>query len=392
MRRVLVFAIVLAAAPASADDREDARREFAAGQAADKTKDWQTAIEHYLRANDLVPHPFAIYNIAVDYDLLGQPREAATWYQRYLDAAPDSPDRTKVAKALADLKTRPAKLTVHTTPAGARVSIDGTPVGVTPYAGVTRGGTHRIAVEREGSRDEREITIEFGEPADVEITLAATAPPSGPSGTLLVAGAPLGAIVTIDGMSAGVVPATVMLPPGPHAVRVAAYGYAPSEQQANIESGQTTRVDVALVKGDGTDLATKIQIGYVLGVAGGVDTRGDGTVVLGEFGARAGQYEGLVRVGRAMNATAVDLIVRWAFLKTKLSPFLGGGYAFTSGSGGSGYTLLAGFRFDLTRGERLGLSLLADIGVRSYTATGTDGFTETKAAIPIGLSLDVIYR
>src|SRR4051812_22596284 len=170
---LLVCAVVLSARPAVADDREEARKAFADGQAADKQEDWQTAIEHYLRAYDLVPHHFALYNIARDYERLGQLREASTWYQRYVEAAPPSPDRAKVQKLLGEIKLRPAKLTVKSTPSGARVTIDGVKAGVTPFTAPVRGGGHRVAVELDGERDERDVALEFGEPETVELTLKA---------------------------------------------------------------------------------------------------------------------------------------------------------------------------------------------------------------------------
>jgi len=100
--RVLVLAwLVLWALVARAgadndalDTREEARREFTLGQEADKRKDWAKAIEHYLRANDLVSHPFTMFNIATDYERLGRLREAATWYERYIEATPDEADKS----------------------------------------------------------------------------------------------------------------------------------------------------------------------------------------------------------------------------------------------------------------------------------------------------------
>src|SRR5438128_4562678 len=122
----LVAAVVLMiAGPVRADDREEARKAFTAGQASDKAEDWQGAIEHYMRAYDLMPHHFALYNIARDYERLGQLREAAAWYVRYVDAAPPSADRDKVQRLIGELKVRPAKLTVKSTPEGARVTVDG---------------------------------------------------------------------------------------------------------------------------------------------------------------------------------------------------------------------------------------------------------------------------
>src|SRR5207247_5519771 len=119
---------------------------------------------------DLMPHHFALYNIARDYERLGQLREAAAWYVRYVDAAPPSADRDKVQRLIGELKVRPAKLTVKSTPEGARVTVDGQRVGVTPFVAPIRGGGHRVAVELDGERDERDVALESGEPETVAVT------------------------------------------------------------------------------------------------------------------------------------------------------------------------------------------------------------------------------
>lgn len=171
MRCLVVATLVLSAAPVRADDRDDARREFALGQAAEQRGDWPAAIEHYLRANDLVPHSFAVYNIALAYQRLGKLREAATWFDRYLAATTDPTERAKVERMLVELRGRPARVNVRSIPAAARVSIDGAPVGVTPYIGTLAAGAHRIAVEQAGVTEVREVRAEFGEPIELEVSV-----------------------------------------------------------------------------------------------------------------------------------------------------------------------------------------------------------------------------
>jgi hypothetical protein len=337
MRALSLLVVLLLVAPARADSREEARKEFAAGQAADKRGDYQTAIEHYLRANDLHPHPFAIYNIAINYERLGQHREAATWFRRYLEAAPDSPDRGKVEKKLADLEGRPAKLNVRSSPDGARVLVDGAPVGVTPYAGVVRGGTRRIAVERDGQRDERTVTVEYGEPIELSFTIGgpeapADAPPDAPP-EAIEGPRPLGSL------------------------------------------------DAA---------KPKLAVYYLLGAKGGADLGGTGPLMLGSFGLRVMRYATVLFIGRSSGTLAVDLVVRWAFVEGPLSPFIGVGYSY--GGSAVGYTALGGVRWDISQTDRFVVSLLADISVRGYSRTNDAGMTETGAAWPLGLSLELAYR
>jgi hypothetical protein len=413
MRLLVCFvcAVVLSAQPAFADDREEARKAFAAGQASDKSEDWQTAIEHYLRAYDLVPHHFALYNIGRDYERLGQLREASTWYTRYVEAAPPSVDRDKVQKLLGELKLRPAKLTVKSAPSGAKVVIDGQKVGITPFTAPIRGGGHRVSVELDGERDERDVALEFGEPETVELTLKAVsrplpqrnAPPTTSQGILVVRGDVPGALITINDMPAGTVPMTIPIAEGQHRVKVTSYGYTPYETTAYVTRGMESSLDVTMTKGGlGSDGAgPKIQIGYMVGLGAGADLQGDGAIALFDFGVRVGQGDAVVRIGKAFGLTAVDFVVRWAFFKTRLSPYVGAGYSYvasaddsgsSSSGGGSGWEFVGGLRFDLSRGVGTTFSLIGETGVRTYSGlTTSGGGTDAGIFIPLMGSLQITF-
>lgn len=378
------------ARPARADDvREEARREFTAGQAADRRQDYRRAIEHYLRANELVPHHFALYNIAHDYERLGELREAATWYARYLEAAPDSPDRDKVVRLVKELVTRPAKLSVRSQPGGARVTIDGLPVGTTPYAGTIKGGTRRIAVELDGEEVGKEVRVEYGEPVDVELVLR------GPTGMLVVRGEPFGAQVTVDGVAVGSLRPTLRVPVavGERHVRVTSWGYVPHDADVTITRGADTEVVAKLARGGNLPGVTKISAGYLIGVSGGPDLSGGGVMVLGEFGVRVLQYDASLRIGKHAGEGAVDFIVRWAFLKARVSPFIALGYSYLVG--GAGFTAAGGLRYDALRNERVGVSVLAEAGLRTHAAAKApagDAPGEGGVIFPIMASLQVSYR
>lgn len=410
----LVAAVVLLIArPVRADDREEARKAFTAGQAADKAEQWQDAIEHYMLAYDLVPHHFALYNIARDYERLGQLREAATWYQRYVEAAPPSVDRDKVQKLLGELKLRPGKLTVKSTPSGARVTIDGQRVGVTPFTAPIRGGGHRVAVELDGERDERDVALEYGEPETVELTLrvvsrpvvkpGGSGPPTSTQGLIVVRGQPEGALITVDGMPAGTVPMSIPVAEGQHSIKVTSYGYTPYDTTAYVTRGNEAQVDVDMKQGGlgSTGGAPSIQIGYMIGLGGGADLRGNGAIMLGDFGIRAGQYDVCLRVGKAVGQTAVDFVIRWALTKTRIAPYIGGGYSYiatpsdsgssSSSAGGSGYEFVAGLRYDITRGTGTTFSLVGETGVRTYIGASSSGSTEASALIPFMGTLQVTF-
>ena len=408
----LVAAVLLMAQSAYADDREDARKAFAEGQIADKAEDWQTAIEHYQRAFDLVPHHFALYNIARDYERLGQLREAAAWYVRYVEMAPPSGDRDKVQKLLGEIKLRPAKLTVKSTPSGARVTIDGQKVGITPFTAPIRGGGHRVAVELDGQRDERDVALEYGEPESVELTLSGVVSrptpnvkPVGLQGLIVVRGQPEGGLITVDDVPAGTVPMSIPVAEGQHQIKVTSYGYTDFTTTTFVARGNEATVEVAMSKASTGQMGGQptMQIGYLIGLGGGADLRGDGGIVLGDFGVRFGQGDMCLRVGKAAGFTAIDFVIRWAFLKTRLSPYLGGGYSYvidrsaddsssssTSG-GGSGYEFVGGLRYDLTRGPGTTFSLVGESGIRSFSSVQTMNGSKSGVFFPFMASIQVTF-
>ncbi|MEO8701567.1 MAG: PEGA domain-containing protein [Kofleriaceae bacterium] len=319
------------ATPAFAD-RDEARREFAAGQAADARQEWSSAIEHYLRANDLVPHPFAMYNIAQDYERLGKLREAAHWYERYLGTDPK--DRGRVERQLGDLTTRPGTITVTSNPDGAEVAIDGAVVGRTPYSAPIRGGAHRVVVQQGSAREERDVLVEFGEPASAAFAFAGAAP----TGV-----APLGTIDT--------------QPPGPN----------------------------------------QRFLGYVFGFSAGTDARGNGSGALTELGIRYRIVDGTTRVGKTDGLLVVDFLVRVALSTGKLAPYVGAGWGFANDSASettassSGYVLAAGVRYDFAGNDTYTLSLVGEAGLRYYKGLSSSD-DHTTLYVPISGAIQFAYH
>jgi tetratricopeptide (TPR) repeat protein len=91
-----------AATPARPVDAE-VERHAALGQRLLERGDTQDAIAEFRRAYELRADPRFLYDIAEGYRRLGLAEQARFFYQRYLAAAPDAPDRDEVEAALAAL-------------------------------------------------------------------------------------------------------------------------------------------------------------------------------------------------------------------------------------------------------------------------------------------------
>lgn len=404
VRAELCIAICLVAAVASrarADERDEARQEFAAGQDADKLGHWDEAIEHYLHANRLLPHPFTLFNIAVDYEHLGKSHQAAVWYRRYLEADPDSPDRDRIQKAIHDLQAHPTPLSVRSTPEGALVTIDGQRIGVTPLYIKVPGGTRHVEVDLDGQIASRDIDIDTDDPVDVLFPLG------GASGTLSVGGAPQGAYVAIDNITVGVVPSTTQISPGNHTVRVTAAGYAPFQTVAVVTPNGDAHVDAKLAPAATVTAGAPVpanannsmDIALLVGAFGGVEAESNGGFEeMGMFGTRISRYDVLFRAGRAHGGLALDFIVRVNFLAEHFTPFVAAGYGYADGN--YAYIAQVGLRYDVVHTPRNGISIVLDGGVRYITAgDDTDDTTTTTSTtssgtvtFPIELGVEALFR
>lgn len=377
---------------ATADDREDARREFTAGQDADRAGDYGSAIEHYLAANKIKPHPFAVYNVAVDYERLHQFREAERWYQLYLQSAPPGPQRDNVERLLPELRVKPAMLSVRTMPAGAEVVVDGKRAGQAPLSVTLPGGVHHVEVATNDHRDQRDVTLEYGEPNDVVFTF------SGTPGALFVYGEPQGAYVALDNITVGTLPSTIPVQPGPHTVRVTASGYTVYEAGIVAEPGQTTKLPIRMNRDlatlDTTSPGSKALFRASLGFMGGVDVSGtSNTSYSGVLMGQWGQLGFGFTAGYAAGSGEFGMLYRYYLLPIAFTPYISLGYDW--GGVGDGYVVNAGFRYDLSR-TKVGVALLADIGLRSYHKTTMSDLGDAEQAAsfqyPVLITLEATFR
>lgn len=249
MKRLLHLAMVLLlAAPtaALADDASEAQAQFEAGARLYQQRRFGEAIDRFLASNRLVPNANVVYNIALTYQLLGQPTLAYNWAEQFLHF-PIAEDRRALGRALqAQLASQVALVDVATTPAGAEVYVDRADLGVVgraPLRVAVAPGTRRILVRLDGHRPaESAVDAAVGAVRAVALALDAS------TGTLEVTTEPAGAEVSdaVTGATLGRTPLALTRATGPLALRVARRGRLPEERRVEIRDGERTVLAVTL--------------------------------------------------------------------------------------------------------------------------------------------------
>jgi serine/threonine protein kinase len=153
------------------------------------------------------------------------------------------------------------RLSVKTTPVGARVFIDGRDRGRTPASikDLARGA-HRVRLVREGyATEERRVLLNAAHPEQaiaVELTRTRPAAPTATrgvatsfAGSLSVDSRPIGAKVFVDGKLVGSTPFVMPeVGAGEHAIRIEHDGYQRWSSSVRVVSGERARVTASLEK------------------------------------------------------------------------------------------------------------------------------------------------
>jgi hypothetical protein len=102
------------------------------------------------------------------------------------------------------------RLVLESTPAGAEVTVDGEPRGITPLALDLSAGPHEVAIRRDADVKTLALTIAAGSERIHHLEFgAAVAAPATAVGHLTVVTDPPGARVSIDGQARGTSPVTI---------------------------------------------------------------------------------------------------------------------------------------------------------------------------------------
>jgi tetratricopeptide (TPR) repeat protein len=174
---------------------------------------FKDAVDLFLAADHLAPSAPLSFNIARAYEKLGDDAGTLRWYRDYLRRSPNAANAAAVqaqvtALARALQKKGVQQLTILSSPAGATVTLDDQPLGVTPLTSELAPGEHHLLLSLRGYADvERDLTLLPDQPFEQTLRLeqrSESAPPSTgapPSDPKAPATAPAG-----TGKKLGVVP------------------------------------------------------------------------------------------------------------------------------------------------------------------------------------------
>jgi hypothetical protein len=153
-----------------------------------QAKAYEQALANFLEAYNKFPSPKILLNIASTLRDMGRVADAANTYQRYLGDPATGPERVaEVKKLLVELDQQLTILTIHVSPKGSELSIDGgpfIPVGSSLTTRV-RAGIHLVRIRKDAATNEISLNGFEGELKDVtaalpETTVPPTPPPNEP--------------------------------------------------------------------------------------------------------------------------------------------------------------------------------------------------------------------
>lgn len=106
----LAAALSGAALPATAQPRETPRALYEAGTRAYAEQRYRDALGSFQQAYERSGHPALLFNIALSWERMGEPGEAARALRRYVVAVPAAPDRASLERRIAALETEERRL------------------------------------------------------------------------------------------------------------------------------------------------------------------------------------------------------------------------------------------------------------------------------------------
>lgn len=163
-----------------AEAESPAKAAYRAGVGFFKEHQYADAIREFNKAYRLDPNPVLVFNMARAFEELKQYDSAIEYYKKYLEMAPQAPDRAKVEDSLRALEILQkaaatdsrVELTVTSAPDGAKVFIDGREVGLTPLKAQIPVGHRFLAVEAPGyTRHSSELDVDAANPPKAHVVL-----------------------------------------------------------------------------------------------------------------------------------------------------------------------------------------------------------------------------
>ncbi len=223
------------------------KAELAAADSAVRAKDWGGALVHFQAALKVAPSQRAELGMADSLYRLGRVGEAYEAYdeaQRTYGAKCAGTDKATVTSRLAELATKTGWLSIRVGEAGADVTVDGKPFGVSPVPALVRVpvGPHDVSVTKAGSlpyAGRAEVAPDGKAVVDVALAVAPT------QGHLIVrANADQPLRVLVDGVDVGATPWEGDLPPGIHEVTGRSSTAAAAASPVAVVVGASVAIDL----------------------------------------------------------------------------------------------------------------------------------------------------
>ena len=167
--------------------RGEAKTKYQQGADAYSAGRFKDAVDLFLAADHLAPSAPLSFNIARAYEKLGDDAGALRWYRDYLRRSPEVSNAEAVRALTVNLaqalqRKGIQQVTVLTSPAGATVTMDDQPLGVTPWTGELAPGKHHLLLSERGYEDaERDLVLAPDVPLDVSVRLAQQSQVAAPS-------------------------------------------------------------------------------------------------------------------------------------------------------------------------------------------------------------------
>jgi len=180
---------VSAPAPASNSRARRAAERYELGAAEFHRSNYRAAVAHFLAADELAPSAALSYNIALSYDKLSDTPRALSFYRDYLARERRGANSELVAERIRELeldlmRRGVQQLTVRSAPTGATLTLQGRPVGVTPWTGELQPGEYQLALTLpDGSEGRRRVLLPAANAVDVTIPLQRAETPAAELGS-----------------------------------------------------------------------------------------------------------------------------------------------------------------------------------------------------------------
>jgi len=229
------------------DEKQRARAYYSEGEELFKKELYAAAIENFKKAQDIIPHPVNLYNIARAYEKLGDADNCVTGYEAYLDFyrrkynGKDPSDLVDVRASIAkcQLLQRPA-VTIESDPSGAAIYLDDKTklIGQTPFTIKLDPGKYKLYLNLDGHVPfDQDLDVRAGQPLTLHFKLEKFQR----VGKVRVKTNVRGASLFIDGRNVGLTPYTelIVLDEGPHQIAVSKDEYLPYNKEVQVVVNET---------------------------------------------------------------------------------------------------------------------------------------------------------